>query len=47
MEEKNASKGAESRQVELLQVHPGPMTMPAHLIFIEVWLTVFGKAICV
>lgn len=47
MEEKNASKGAESRQVELLQVHPGPMAMPAHLVFIEVWLAVSGKAICV
>lgn len=50
MEEKNASKRAKSRQIEPLWVHSGPMPlgpMHAHLVFIEVWLIVPGRATCV
>lgn len=42
IEEKNA--GAKTRQVQSLQVHLGPMVMPAYHIFIEVGLIVSGRS---
>ena len=44
IEEKNACKGAKTRQVQSLQVHLGPMVMPAYHIFIEVGLIVSGRS---